>query len=298
VRHDRPSTTAAWVATCRGLAGLLPPGARLCEDSWGLRFGGSAAEALAVAARLTPHSTWAWFRALRPAALSLLWVQLRTREIDDLLLEFVRCGGRQLVILGAGYDARAVRLSDALGDVRTFEVDHPATQARKRDVLRRAGWSGTGPAYLSWDFERDAMDTLPRRLAALGHDPAFPTFTIWEGVTMYLSERAIEETVSAVAGWSGPESTLAFEYFRRSSLATRPAVEQVLARAVVLRDEPFRFGWEPPELAGWLAPRGFELLDDRSDVAVARRRLDARHERTFLALRGGWEFHLAVARRA
>ncbi len=290
--------TAAWVATCRGLAGLLPPGPALCEDPWGVRFGGVGAEALALTARLAPWSTWGWFRVIRPAALSLLWVQLRTRELDDLLLDFVRCGGGQVVILGAGYDARAVRLARSMPGVRTIEVDHPATQGRKRAVLRRSRWTGPEPLYLAWDFERDAMGLLPERLASLGHDPTLPTFTIWEGVTMYLTERAIEETVASVAAWSAPGSALAFEYFRRSSLASRPVVEQVVAKTVVMRDEPFRFGWEPSELPGWLAPRGFELTQDRADAAIARARLSSRDLRTFLALRGGWEFHLALARRA
>ncbi len=298
MRHDRPSTTAAWVATCRGLAGLLPPAVRLCDDPWGLRFGGASAEALALSARLAPRSTWAWFRVIRPAALSLYWVQLRTRRIDELLLEFVGRGGRQVVILGAGYDARAVRLADALDGVQVIEVDHPATQARKREVLRRARWDGPEPVYLAWDFEHGPTDALPGRLATMGLDPDLPTFTVWEGVTMYLSERAVDETVAAIRAWSGPGSALAFEYFRRSSIEARPALEQVVARTVVLRDEPFRFGWEPSELPAWIAERGFALLEDRSDEELARERLPSEHLRTFLGLRKGWEFHLALARRA
>lgn len=297
MRHDRPSATAAWVATCRGLAGLLPPGARLCDDPWGLRFGGAAAEALALSARIAPRSTWGWFRLIRPAALSVYWVQLRTREIDDRLLDFVRAGGRQLVILGAGYDARAVRLAGELAGVHTLEVDHPATQDRKHATLRRAGFTGPEATYLAWDFEHGPMDALPGRLATLGHDPTLPTFTIWEGVTMYLTERAVDQTVAAIAAWSAPGSALAFEYFRRSSITTRPALERLLARTVVLRDEPFRFGWEPEELPGWLATRGFQLDEDRADADVARGRLSSADQRTFLTLRGGWEFHLAVARR-
>ena len=296
MRADRASITAAWVAACRGLAGLLPPGERICDDPWGLRFGGAGAEAIGLAARLTPHTTWRWFRAIRPAALSLYWVQLRTREIDELLLDFVGRGGVQVVLLGAGYDARAERLRDRLPSIAIFEVDHPATQARKRRVLREAGFRGEEPRYVAWDFERDPMGRLAPRLAAGGLDASRPTFTIWEGVTMYLTERAIEDGVQAIRAWSGAGSELAFEYFRRSSITERPVFERLVANAIVLRDEPFRFGWEPSELPGWLAARGFDLVRDWSDLDIARARLPREHQGGFEAARGGWEFHLALAR--
>jgi methyltransferase (TIGR00027 family) len=141
------------------------------------------------------------------------------------------------------------------------------------------------------------MVDLPGRLAALGLDPAAPTFTVWEGVTMYLTERAVEETVTAIGCWSGPGSGLAFEYFRKSSLEGRPAVERMVANNLVMRDEPFRFGWEPAELLEWLSARGFALVEDRADLDVARQRLSPEHQRAFRSLRGGWEFHLALARR-
>ena len=62
--------------------------------------------------------------------------------------------------------------------------------------------------YLTWDFEARPMAELPAALAAAGHDPAAPTLTIWEGVTMYLTERAIDETVRVVRGMSAPGSAL------------------------------------------------------------------------------------------
>jgi methyltransferase (TIGR00027 family) len=295
VREDRPSLTAAWVATCRGLAGLLPPGEQLCDDALGLRFGGPAAEALALAARQTPRATWFWFRMFWPAALSLYWVQLRTRAIDEMLLRFVERGGKQVVLLGAGYDTRAVRLRPRLAGATVFEVDHPATQSRKRRLLGAAA-SGA-PIYLPWDFERDRMEDLPVRLVALGHDPREPTFTLWEGVTMYLSERAIERTVASVRAASAPGSQLAFEYFRRASITERAGLERIVANAVIMRDEPFRFGWEPAELPAWLVERGFTLEVDRGDADLARQHLSPDHLRMFQDVRGTWEFHLALARR-
>jgi methyltransferase (TIGR00027 family) len=228
-------------------------------------------------------------------ALSLYWVQLRTRLIDEQLLAFVAAGGRQLVLLGAGYDVRAERLRDRLGGVRVLEVDHPATQRRKRRVLGAAGQSGGDARYLSWDFERDPMPALPRRLAAMGHDPAQPTFTVWEGVSMYLAEDVIAATVSAIRAWSAPGSRLAFDYFHRASLGHRGLVERWVVQLVTRRHEPFRFGWEPSELPRWLAAHRFALERDDGDADIANRLLSREHARVFLGARDRWEFRLAIA---
>ena len=94
-------------------------------------------------------------------------MQVRTRVIDDALRDFVAGGGRQLVLLGAGYDCRALRLPE-LAELRVFEVDHPATQAHKRDVLAQLRVELAGAATSTWDFETRAMDDLPDVLAEAG----------------------------------------------------------------------------------------------------------------------------------
>ncbi|HEY7958262.1 MAG TPA: class I SAM-dependent methyltransferase, partial [Polyangia bacterium] len=129
-------------------------------------------------------------------------------------------------------------------------------------------------------------------LAALGHDPNRPTLTIWEGVTMYLTEPAIDATVTAVRRLSAPESRLAFTYFDRAML-TRPNVRMRLAgRAVARLGEPFRFGWDPGGLESWLAERELTLVEDRTVDAYARALLPARWARR-VADRGR---HIAIAR--
>ena len=79
-----------------------------------------------------------------------------------------RAGGRQVVLLGAGYDTRALRLPE-LADATVLEVDHPATQGRKRSVLAKLG--ADSPArYVTWDFETRAMEDLPDVLEEAGLD--------------------------------------------------------------------------------------------------------------------------------
>jgi methyltransferase (TIGR00027 family) len=292
--HQRPSRTAAWVATCRGLGHLLPPGEHLCDDPLGLLFGGHAARRLATLVRYEPDLAWRLILRLRPMALALYWVQLRTRAIDDLLLSFTSSGGRQIVILGAGYDCRATRLVDQLGNAQVFEVDHCATQAHKRQLLREHGTDSVAQ-YAAHDFERDPLNELPARLADLGHDPGKPTFTLWEGVTMYLTEAAIAATVNAVRAMSAPESQFAFEYYEQASVIRQSGLERALGRVGIQRREPFRFGWSPTELAAWLSQHGFSLQADESEDTIATRYMSAHNTLQFLGLRGNWRFHLALA---
>jgi methyltransferase (TIGR00027 family) len=268
VKHDRPSVTAAWVAACRGLYELLPERERLARDPYGTRFS---------LVRFLPRPV---ARALFPRR-AILYMQVRTRVIDDVMLAFIRDGGTQIVILGAGFDCRALRFERELEGATVYEIDHPTTQRKKRAIVGDAAHA----KYIAWDFE--ARDT--RELgAAIGHDPSRKTLTIWEGVTMYLSPRAIDETLHAIHGYSAPGSKLVFTYMARS-LLERPSVRARLGAHIVQAiGERFTFGWDPRELGAYLEARGFtlernatmhelagELLDDRDALATAGERLIA-----------------------
>jgi methyltransferase (TIGR00027 family) len=196
-------------------------------------------------------------------------MQVRTRVIDDQLRAWLARGGRQLVVLGAGYDCRALRLPE-LAVARVFEVDHPATQAHKRAVLARLG--ATSPAsYVTWDFEAQPMSELPAALAAAELDRGAPTFTIWEGVTMYLTEPAIDASLRAIRAYSAAGSQLALSYFERQPGKRRSWRSRVQHAAVAWIGEPWRFAWSPGQLRGYLAQRDFVLVDNVGLGDAARR---------------------------
>jgi methyltransferase (TIGR00027 family) len=173
--------------------------------------------------------------------------------------------------------------------VRFFEVDHPATQA-----LKRARFGDLPSTFVPWNFMTDAMSSLGARLAALGHDPARPTLTIWEGVTMYLTEPAIADSVAAVRGWSspGPGSQLCFSYVERRQIERPKLTTRLVKTAVRVWGEPWRFGWHPPELPAWLDAHGWRLVRD-DDVDSAGQRLLPR--RFAALLRPTGDRHVAVA---
>jgi methyltransferase (TIGR00027 family) len=258
MRSQSSSRTAEWIATLRGLSPLVPPAARLVDDPWGAQWTGyerlrSAAEKAPALSALLSRPIWGW----------ILYMQVRSRVLDDAIRRFAQGGGRQLVLLGAGLDARALRLRE-LG-LRVFEVDHPATHARKK------GFIGDASTTVAWDFEKDPLSDLPARLASLGYDRAAPGCVIWEGVTMYLSVQAIEDSVAMLRDLLAPGSILAFTYFGRERLDRPTIAGRLIGRLAKGHGEPWKFGWDPAELPAWMAERGFQLeLDDDSSVHAAR----------------------------
>ncbi len=296
MKDGSPSWTAGWVAGLRGLAPVVPLEARLIEDPYGARFAGEAFVRLSAAARRHPR--------LAPFVASLggsqllgrvLMMQLRTRALDDLLRDFVRASGRQLVLLGAGYDARAWRFRDELAGARVFEVDHPTTQARKRRLLAEAGAPPADVAFLAWDFEGRPLAELPGALAGLGHDPSKRTLTIWEGVTNYLTPEAIDATVRTVRAYSAPGSSLGLTYGEADAIRRPRGWERLDQWFIASRGEPFRFGFRPAELPAYLRERGFVVQSDQSLADVAAARLPPRYRRFTSAL---GVRHVAVARAA
>ncbi|HEU4734433.1 MAG TPA: SAM-dependent methyltransferase [Kofleriaceae bacterium] len=265
MRDDTPSRTAQWVAAARGLGRLLPEATRIADDPYGLAFSSSRAAGLVNRS----HGERAEALARIPGlARWIVHMQVRTRVIDDAVRAFAAGGGRQVVVLGAGYDCRALRLPELAG-ARVFEIDHPATQGHKRAVLERL--AVTSPVhYLAWDFETRPMDDLPGALGEAGHDARSPTLTIWEGVTMYLTDGAIDASLRAIATWSAPGSELAMTYLGRSPHAPLSIATRVVQAMVQRLGEPFKTTWAPEALPEYLEARGFELVRDVSIRDAAR----------------------------
>lgn len=272
------SRTAAYVACFRAIETRLAPSRRLFSDPFAEAFLDARLRALLAAAsvpvtgRLVPAAI---DRRTPGARVSVL---VRTRYIDELLEAAASDGVRQLVILGAGFDARAFRLEVARR-LSVYEVDEPAIQARKREVIaRRLDGSPTHVSWVPVDFEHD---DLAGSLRGAGLDPAAPAMFVWEGVTPYLTPRAVDATLRAVAGLGARGSRVVFTYLHRAALEGRQALAGIaeLSRAVKRSDEPFHFGLEPSEVADYVSERGFGLSEQVSSVDLAVRYLHPRGRR-------------------
>jgi methyltransferase (TIGR00027 family) len=125
-----------------------------------------------------------------------IFIAVRTRFAEDALAAAVEHGVSQLVVLGAGLDTYAYRT--ALRDqLRIFEVDHPATQAWKRERLEQAAIPVPDSlTFAPIDFEHE---TLEGGLATAGFDRTKQTFFTWLGVIPYLREEAIWSTLGFIA---------------------------------------------------------------------------------------------------
>ena len=119
----------------------------------------------------------------------------RTRWIDDATQDAFRRGIRTFVILGAGFDSRAYRTPE-LKKSRIFEVDLPLVQEAKRKRLARAATDTSHVRFISTDFDAIPLEQTLRE----GQVPANePICFVWEGVTQYLSARAVSQVLDHVA---------------------------------------------------------------------------------------------------
>ncbi len=170
----------------------------------------------------------------------------------------------QFVILGAGFDTRAYRLSpDA--NVRSFEVDAPKTQAVKRELLQKAGVDTSRVAFVAADFEQE--DWLAR-LVEGGFDSSRPALFLWEGVTMYLDRAAVEDTFRKI-GTTAKGSMVAFDYFTTEPLVSNSLYWRYGRYTTKAAGEPLKFGFDstPPSrerLAEFLRSCGLSLDQHRT----------------------------------
>ena len=186
----------------------------------------------------------------------------RVTFFDDAVDRFLP-GAGQLVILGAGFDTRPYRLPPDTS-VSSFEVDAPKTQSVKRGMLDKAGIDVHKVAFVPADFERD--DWLANLVAA-GFDPGRPALFLWEGVTMYLTRNAIEDTLGKVASCA-KGSLLAFDYFTTKTLESNMPYWRFGRAAAKTIGEPIKFGVDstPPSrerLSELLRSCGLVLVEQR-----------------------------------
>jgi methyltransferase (TIGR00027 family) len=277
------------MALFRALESRRPAALRLFEDPFAAAFLDPGLRAVAALARFeTAGSALRRFIDHRwPGALTSGIA--RTRLIDDETRRALCEGAEQVVILGAGFDCRALRLPELRGTA-VFEVDHPSTQSVKIDRLRRAP-GGLPPhvRFVPLDFGAGALETA---LASAGHRAGLRTWVLWEGVTNYLTPEAVDSTLRWIAR-SGGEAL--FTYVHRGVIdrSVRFFGDEPVLAALRRRGEPWTFGLDPAELAGYLAQRGLDLVWDVGASEYRSRYFGGAAERM-----RGYEFYRAARAKA
>jgi methyltransferase (TIGR00027 family) len=181
-------------------------------------------------------------------------VLLRSRFAEDRLAEAVARGdAQQFILLGAGGDTFAYRQPAWAGALRIIEVDHPSSQADKRGRLAVAGIEiPPNVTYAPIDFE---TTSLRDGLIANHVDLTVPTFFSWLGVTMYLTEAAIDAVLHTVIGFpSSSEIVFTFAQRRRPNDGRDGPT---LAERAAAMGEPWLSYFEPDALEAKLRAFGF-----------------------------------------
>lgn len=196
------SDTAYAIASIRALEAELDERERLFEDPYAKLFAAAGEHAREGIERF---SSLPFFRD---------GIRLRTRHIDEVVRESIRLGARQLVLMGAGFDARALRLSEvAEHGVRAFEIDLPALLARKRGLLEASGFTiPEAVHYVATDFTSGFEGQLGRELVEAGLEREAPVIFVWEGVTAYIGAEAIDRSLRFMAATGGAESRVVFDF--------------------------------------------------------------------------------------
>ena len=148
-------------------------------------------------------------------------IAARTPFFDDATLTAIDAGITQIVILGAGYDARALRFAHP--NVTFFEVDHPATQNDKRRRLATLGIAAGASVYVPHDITHG---NLSPALKAAGHARDRASLFVCEGLLLYLTTPVIEGLLRDLRACAPPGSQLALNAREQHSSATLASLRE------------------------------------------------------------------------
>ena len=260
MKHNKASRTAQYMALFRALESRRPMGERLFDDPYAIAFLDSAYKSV------TRISSISFFREIIhkiiqhkiPGALSSGIA--RTKYIDDVLKKRFQERKQQVIILGAGFDTRSLRL-DFLKAAPVIEIDHPNTSRLKQDCLVEVlGELPANTRYLQLDFNEQSLEGLA---AQENIDYATPATIIWEGVTNYLTAEAIDKTFGFIEKFARGSSVI-FTYVDNLVLE-KPQLffgAEKLLKDLAEIEERWTFGFYPDTLADYLNRFKLTLMED------------------------------------
>ena len=255
---DKASQTAEIMARHRAAELQFPEDQRVCNDPYAIYFvSEDVRKAFNKPLRSMLIRLWVnWmFPGVHYAVIS------RVRYMDDCVARCLENGMEQMVIIGAGYDMRAYRFNGLSEKVKVFELDHPATQKRKRKKLAQIFDSLPGhvthiPIHLD-------KDEISEKLFENGYDRSKRTLFIMEGLLMYLPPPYVDKILNLIKTTSGQGSCITFDYLPPSMIDGTINVKEGknMIKGVKNWGEPFRFGLKHEDAKSYLSSRGFCNID-------------------------------------
>ncbi len=257
MQENQSSITAENNAAVRASEAMRPPHEQICNDTYAHLFLSDRFADSHNMSDCLSRTMANWEIAVPGVCGSVI---ARTRFIDDCLANAIENRIEQLVILGAGYDTRALRFGALKEKVKVFEIDHPATQQFKLRQLKKYLWDlKQYVTYIPVNFEEKDFG---QELLAHGYDRTMKTFFIWEGVTYYLSAEVVDGTLSFISKNCASGSEIVFDYFSASMAAGTCKLPEALPLSRILNTfgENILFGISPENMAGFLEKHGFKII--------------------------------------
>ena len=279
--EGHPSFTAIGAAKWRAAHLILDDDPKILRDHLALGLCGLESEAALrddidalltkAAIRLGSERAHQVFRY--PRAI----MTMRSRYTEDILGQAVESGVRQYVILGAGLDSFAYRRPDLVPQLRVFEVDDPITQQWKQNRLRELNIElPPNLTFIPIDFE---TQPLADELRTGGYLLEQPAFFSWLGVTQYLTEEAVFNTLKQVASFApGTEIMVTYVISESQLDAENQRLIAINKSGAAARGEPWLSLFEPSHLASRLRELGFTHVSDFSPEAANARYFTGRSD--------------------
>ena len=282
------SKTAEYMAFFRALETARPKGRSLFQDPYAGLFLSPTLKLLVTLSCLPIGRALIPRLVHREAPGAFSSGVARTRLIDELLEKTVRAGAKQVILLGAGFDTRALRL-DFLRNTAVIEIDHPNTSRFKLQTLRsNMARLPENVSYCQADFNKQSLDDI-----GIGSNIDFSAATtiIWEGVTNYLSANAVDATFKWTRKFSRVD--IIFTYIDKRVLEHPEEFAGTSSVLQYLRDseEQWTFGFVPEDLPDYLGAHRLSLVENVSAKEYCARYMADR------TVSKGYEFYrVALAR--
>lgn len=198
------------------------------------------------------------------------YVIARTKYFDNVFIESIKKGIDQVVILGAGFDSRAIRLLDEKTSVRVYEIDvYHTINAKLKQYRKRKIKLPDYDMLIPVDFEKENIKTKLNEFGFRNKKTLF----ILEGLIMYLPENSISETFSFINENSSQGSVVVFDYVHASVLRLENKYygESAIYNRVKKDNEQWIFGIDESEIEKFLMNFNLSLVDHLNSKVIEER---------------------------
>lgn len=289
MKIDKASRTAQYMALFRALETHRKTGDRLFTDPYAIHFLDKGLQWATKASKIPVLRSFITKTIQKKIPGAFSSGLARTKYIDGLLQQSISDGVEQVLILGAGFDTRAMRL-DFLKQVPVIEIDHPNTSYFKIRIFKqRLDALPKNVTYCQIDFNNQSLDGLAEVYL---FDFTKPATIIWEGVTNYLTAEAVAKTFAFLSRF--PKGSCVIFTYVHQRVLDQPGFflgGEKLLKDLEAIEERWTFGFLPEQLPDYLRNFGFTLTEDLGAAEYRERYLPERNEE-------GYEFYrVAVGRK-